>query len=108
MVVESQAVDQRVSGREAEHPGLGVTGLRLWGHGTHFDEAKTHLGKGINAPRIFIKTSRQANSVRKTQPSNCHGVIDARLCIGQAQGRVLGCCEASQREVMRGLGIQAE
>ena len=108
MVVESQAVDQRVSGREAEHPGLGVTGLRLWGHGANLNEAKSHVGKRIDAPRLFVEASGQADAVGKLQTGNRDWVGNTGLPIRQAKWRMLRRGQACKGEIVSGFCIKAK
>ena len=108
LVVEAQAVDQRVGGRQAEHARLRIAGLRLRRHRADLDEAEAHRAQAVDAAAVLVQAGGQADAVRELQPRHADGVGHARL-LPQAHGRrVLQLRDAAQRELVGLLGVEAE
>ena len=76
VVVEAQAVDQRVGLRQAEHARLGVARLRLRRDGADLDEAEAHGAQAIDAARVLVQPGGQADAVRKRQAGQLDRVVD--------------------------------
>src|SRR5690606_15564086 len=55
LVIESHAVDQSLFARQPEHAWTRIAWLAFWGHGAHFNKAKTQVAQGIDIFTVFIQ-----------------------------------------------------
>src|SRR5271170_6988081 len=63
LVVESHAVDERATVRNAEHPWARVARLRPRGHGAELDVAETHRPQRIQEISVLVEARRQPYGV---------------------------------------------
>ena len=108
LVVEAQAVDQRVLGRQAEHAWLGVAGLRQRRDGAHLDKAEAHGRQGVDGARVLVQPRGQADAVGKAQARQRHRITHALRRPGALQRRALAARQHVEREFVRRFRVHAE
>jgi hypothetical protein len=55
LVVESHPIHQRVACGNAEHPRLGIPGLRAWRHGTEFDVTEADRAERVQVIAVLVE-----------------------------------------------------
>ena len=108
LVVEAQAIDQRLRLRQAEHPRFGVAGLRQRSHCANLDKAEAHGTQPINAARVFVEPGGQADTVRKRQAREFNRIVDPARAKSELQRRALKTRQCAQGQFVRGFGVQAK
>ena len=109
LVVEAEAVDQRIGLRQPENARPGVAGLALRCDRANLYKPEPHGLPGRDTARIFVQTGGQTHAVGKTQPAQHHRIVHEGLRIGAAQQRgVLGLCQHVDGGFVGGFRIQAE
>ena len=108
VVVEAQAVDERVGLGQAEHAGLGVAGLGLRGHGAHFDEAKAHGAQAIDDAAVLVQTGGHAHPVGEGDARDFDRVTDPLGAPQAGEGGVLKTGLTGHGQLVRGLRVHFE
>lgn len=108
LVVEPQAVDQRVGLGQAEDARLRVARLRLGRDRAHLDEAEAHRAQPVDAAAVLVEAGGQADAVGELQPGDGHRVVHARLAPQALQPRVLQPRHRLQRQLVGLLRVEAE
>ena len=108
VVVEAQAVDQRVGLGQAKHARLGVARLRLGRDGTDFDKAKSHGSQAVDAAGVFIQASGQADAVGKGKAGQRDRVTDAAGAVSHGERRALGARQRCHGQFVGRFGVESE
>ena len=108
VVVEAEAVDQRLRLREPEQPRARIAGLRPRRHRTAFDESEAERGETVDVRGVLVEACREADPVGKLDAHRLHRrsrhARRGKLRDSQRGGGV----EARERELVRGLRIERE
>ncbi len=107
-VVETEAVDEGVGFRQAEHARLGVAGLGARGDGAHFDEAEPHGTQRVDAARVLVQSCGEAHAVGEGEARELDGIGDLFAAPCPLQWRTLAACQHVHGEFVGGFGIHAE
>src|SRR5690606_23158862 len=75
LIVESQAVDQRLGTRQAKHAWLGVARLGQRRDGAHLDKAETQIAQGVDMSAVLVQACRQADRVVQAQAHEHGGML---------------------------------
>jgi hypothetical protein len=108
VVVEPEAVDQRLRLGQPEEPRLRVAGLRLRRHGADFDEAEAERAEPVDAAAVLVEPGGEPDPVRELEPRDGDRIGDARLRPQALHRRALPALDRFERELVRALGVEAE
>ena len=108
IVVEAQAVDQRLRLWQAKNAGLGVAALWLGCDGTNLHKSKTHGPQAVNTACIFIQAGRQSDPVGKLQPRQCDGVVHTGVGVRPLQRGALRSRQRRHGDFVGHFCVQAE
>ena len=105
VVVESEPVDQRALGSEAEQPRARIAGLRQRRDGADLGEAEAHAEHGRAHARVLVEACGDAERIGKRQAKR----LDSQpLVVGPGAARIEPGLQRPESELVRPLGVERE